>query len=134
MITSLSESLGAPTASLAFAAVLAAKASSIELLHTATADVCFDGYLLALVDGICYIYNIRREAHLHLTGVSRPLLPMFLWSYLLSSLLPPFHQRMDGEEHLWHEMGKAFERLELHVEHFATLLSGNIFGDATMGR
>lgn len=135
MITSLSGSLGAPTVSPAFAVVWAAKAFSIELLHTATAGVYFFWDFSCVGDGICYIYNIRREAHLHLKGVSpHLLLPVLLLIHLLSSLPALFHYRTGGGSHLWHSMGKASERLELHVDYFATLWPGHVFGDATMGR
>lgn len=91
-IISLSEKLEAPIVSLVFAAVWAAKASSIDLLYIATTGVCFFGNFLASIDGICYIYNIRREAHLHLKGrfFSPIANPCFCCSFSLFSNPPLF--------------------------------------------
>lgn len=83
------------------------------------------GIFLASIDGICYIYNIRREAHLHLKGVFFSPITIHVFVLIFFFSLPPLFSLSHGRRgHLWHSMGKKpLSVLELHVEYFATLFA-----------
>jgi hypothetical protein len=118
MIISLRERLGAMIVFHVFAGVWAAKVSSIDLFHngyTEQRSSALLGWPFFLRQSICYIYTIRRKAHLHFEAFS------ILASVLSHFSFPPSTTYSHGR--FWRERTLAPENLfrafELHVEYFA---------------